>query len=141
FVGEKHIDPNDLGWMSGTRATLRNTGTPLNTALPAALVAALAGTAEAPASETTPAPNNDSSAPSTAAPAETTAADSSIATSTPAIPSDPTLYVGGFASSHTGGVNFLLGDGSVRFVSELINFQVLQQLANRSDGKLMPATF
>ncbi len=23
FVGEKHCDPNDLGWMSGTRATLR----------------------------------------------------------------------------------------------------------------------
>jgi prepilin-type N-terminal cleavage/methylation domain-containing protein len=26
FVGEKLIDPGDLGWMSGTRATLRNTG-------------------------------------------------------------------------------------------------------------------
>jgi prepilin-type N-terminal cleavage/methylation domain-containing protein len=26
FVGEKRIDPGDLGWMSGTRATLRNTG-------------------------------------------------------------------------------------------------------------------
>ena len=26
FVGEKGIEPNDLGWMSGTRATLRNTG-------------------------------------------------------------------------------------------------------------------
>ncbi len=26
FVGEKHADPDDLGWMSGTRATLRNTG-------------------------------------------------------------------------------------------------------------------
>lgn len=30
FVGEKLNDPADLGWMSGTRATLRNTGTPLN---------------------------------------------------------------------------------------------------------------
>jgi prepilin-type N-terminal cleavage/methylation domain-containing protein len=26
FVGEKRIEPGDLGWMSGTRATLRNTG-------------------------------------------------------------------------------------------------------------------
>lgn len=30
FVGEKRIDAADLGWMSGTRATLRNTGLPLN---------------------------------------------------------------------------------------------------------------
>ena len=28
YVGEKLTDENDLGWMSGTRATLRNTGTP-----------------------------------------------------------------------------------------------------------------
>ena len=26
FTGEKRIEPGDLGWMSGTRATLRNTG-------------------------------------------------------------------------------------------------------------------
>lgn len=26
FVGEKLVDPHDLGWLSGTRATLRNTG-------------------------------------------------------------------------------------------------------------------
>ena len=31
FIGEKHPDQqSDLGWMSGTRWTLRNTGTPLN---------------------------------------------------------------------------------------------------------------
>jgi prepilin-type N-terminal cleavage/methylation domain-containing protein/prepilin-type processing-associated H-X9-DG protein len=30
FLGEKRIDSDDLGWMSGTRATLRNTGTPIN---------------------------------------------------------------------------------------------------------------
>ncbi len=30
FVAEKRLDIADLGWMSGTRATLRNTGTPLN---------------------------------------------------------------------------------------------------------------
>ncbi len=28
YVGEKRIDETDLGWMSGTRATLRNTGSP-----------------------------------------------------------------------------------------------------------------
>ncbi|MBX9788732.1 MAG: DUF1559 domain-containing protein [Pirellulales bacterium] len=30
FVGEKRNEPNDLGWLSGTRATLRNTGTMIN---------------------------------------------------------------------------------------------------------------
>ncbi len=30
FVGEKTIHENSLGWMSGTRATLRNTGSPIN---------------------------------------------------------------------------------------------------------------
>ena len=30
YVGEKLSDSHDLGWMSGTRATLRNTGTPPN---------------------------------------------------------------------------------------------------------------
>ncbi len=33
FLGEKIIHPADLGWMSGTRATLRNTGEPIGTAL------------------------------------------------------------------------------------------------------------
>ena len=35
FVGEKLADVDDLGWMSGTRATLRNTGTPPNEPPPA----------------------------------------------------------------------------------------------------------
>jgi prepilin-type N-terminal cleavage/methylation domain-containing protein len=30
LVGEKPVHPGDLGWLSGTRATLRNTGSPLN---------------------------------------------------------------------------------------------------------------
>ena len=30
FIGEKLPDDNDLGWMAGTRATLRNTGTDIN---------------------------------------------------------------------------------------------------------------
>ncbi|MCA9264945.1 MAG: DUF1559 domain-containing protein, partial [Planctomycetales bacterium] len=30
LLGEKDLPDNDLGWMSGTRAIMRNTGTPLN---------------------------------------------------------------------------------------------------------------
>lgn len=32
FLGEKLIEPGDLGWYSGTRSILRNTGEPMNTA-------------------------------------------------------------------------------------------------------------
>ena len=47
------------------------------------------------------------------------------------------FYVGGFSSFHPGGANFALGDGSVRFLSETIEPELYQQLANRADGKLM----
>ena len=30
YLGEKQTGADDLGWMSGTRATLRNTGTPID---------------------------------------------------------------------------------------------------------------
>jgi prepilin-type N-terminal cleavage/methylation domain-containing protein/prepilin-type processing-associated H-X9-DG protein len=37
-------------------------------------------------------------------------------------------------SNHTGGVNVMLGDGSVRFVRDSITLQTLAQLATRDDG-------
>lgn len=40
-------------------------------------------------------------------------------------------------SFHTGGVFALLGDGSVRFVSENIDFQSLKKLAARNDGQVV----
>jgi prepilin-type N-terminal cleavage/methylation domain-containing protein/prepilin-type processing-associated H-X9-DG protein len=97
YVGEKLSDDRDLGWMSGTRASLRNAGTNINTEenasrkLPAEAAAKRAGD----------------------------------------------LYVGGFDSAHAGGANFLFGDGAVRFVSSSIDLGILQQLANRADGKLL----
>jgi prepilin-type N-terminal cleavage/methylation domain-containing protein len=95
FVGEKIPDAqNDLGWMSGTRWTLRNTGVPLN-------------------------------------------ASRNAQRGRPAQPPAPPVIVGGFDSEHPGGVNFAIGDGSVRFVSESIPAETLQQLAHRADGKLL----
>ena len=44
---------------------------------------------------------------------------------------------GAFDSSHVGGVQFLLGDGSVRFVSENIDLELLKNLGNRHDGNLV----
>ncbi|MCX7406583.1 MAG: DUF1559 domain-containing protein [Planctomycetales bacterium] len=40
----------------------------------------------------------------------------------------------GFKSRHTGGAHFLLGDGSVRFLSENIDYVTYQRLGSRNDG-------
>ncbi|NLY99800.1 MAG: DUF1559 domain-containing protein [Pirellulaceae bacterium] len=103
FLGEKFVDDNDsLGWMSGTRATLRNAGEQIN--------------------------------------ANQTRTDHGQAAEAP--PEDKgKLYVGPFGSHHPGGANFALGDGSVRFISETIEPQVFQQLADRSDGQLLISDF
>ena len=41
----------------------------------------------------------------------------------------------GFKSTHPGGANFVLGDGSVRFVSETIDYYTYNMLGNRQDGE------
>jgi prepilin-type processing-associated H-X9-DG protein len=41
----------------------------------------------------------------------------------------------GFKSKHSGGVNFSLADGSVRFVSETIDHRTYQLLGCRHDGQ------
>jgi len=143
FLGEKLIEPDDLGWMSGTRATLRNTGTALNTGLPSTSfwiepksdsgensdeAAAVGGVEGSP--QQTPATKPPEQPAAVAQPKPADAAPAG----------DPTLVVGGFVSHHAGGVNFAFGDGSVRFVPDTISMSVLQQLAHRADGKLLPKT-
>ncbi|HIE98948.1 MAG: DUF1559 domain-containing protein [Fuerstiella sp.] len=43
----------------------------------------------------------------------------------------------GLYSPHTGGVQIILGDGSVRFLSENINMETLRRLATRDDGGVL----
>ena len=93
YVGEKITEPTDLSWMSGTRATLRNAGSPpqwgpLDPKLP------------------DPAAKND-------------------------------LWMGGFSSEHYQVCNYLFGDGRTGSLSNMLDLKVLQQLANRADGKLL----
>jgi prepilin-type N-terminal cleavage/methylation domain-containing protein/prepilin-type processing-associated H-X9-DG protein len=45
----------------------------------------------------------------------------------------------GFKSRHTGGANFLFGDGSVHFLSEQIDYTTYQYLGDRMDGQSLPA--
>ena len=47
------------------------------------------------------------------------------------------LHVGGFMSWHTDGVNFCMADGSVHFLSQRMDKQLLLNLANRQDGNLI----
>ena len=90
YAGEKIAGAQDLGWMSGTRATLRNAGSPPGNGLQNA--------AKAAASD---------------------------------------LWVGGFESYHLDVSNYLFGDGRSDSLSNSIDITVLQQLANRADGKLL----
>ena len=107
YVGEKLSGESDLGWMSGTRATLRNAGTAINmTGEDSIGVVAWQSPTSAPGEPSKPA----------------AAAD---------------LFVGGFGSGHPSVCNFLFGDGAVHSIQKDIALSVLQQLANRADGKLL----
>lgn len=154
FIGEKHVLLGDLGWMSGTRATLRNTGTSLNAEIPrgdpwgsrrqypssppgeeqefldGAMMGAMGmgGLEEMPGGEAAEPTEQEASAgePLDAEPQDAAG--------------DPTrnpVYVGGFSSVHPGGANFALGDGSVRYLSETMDRKVYQQLGHRADGQLL----
>jgi prepilin-type processing-associated H-X9-DG protein len=45
-------------------------------------------------------------------------------------------YGTGFSSYHTGGANFVMVDGSVRFVPQSISLTLLQQLSTRAGGEV-----
>ncbi len=141
FIGEKATLLGDLGWMSGTRATLRNMGSfngtgrrlPWTTAgFPPGVVgdASLAPTLSGEALEAILLPINS--------PDRWRNVDPLSVAAKP--PEDPNLAVGGFSSVHPGGGQSALGDGSVRFMPQTIDVQVRHQLANRADRSLDEAS-
>lgn len=169
LLGEKRLDGADLGWLSGTRATLRNLGRPLNSGLPALPAWSMPPidptdpSGEVQSDElATPDPNVDPTVepdPSSAnapdpqperepseksdvkpveAPKPKTPEDNKT---DPSEGVDPALIVGGFDGSHTAGVNFVFADGSVRYISDAVALTILQQLANRADGKMPPRDY
>ena len=125
FLGEKLTTAGDLGWMSGTRSTLRNTGTPLNDIL--SLAGGRPDRLVGPDAVPSAAVHDDSTQPAN----DTT----SVGAGT-----DDTL-VGGFSSYHPSGANFAFGDGSVRYISEMVSMTVYEQLGNRRDGQLLDFDF
>ena len=117
LVGEKTRFRDELSWPYGTRATLRNVGSGINNG----------GNLNARIFQ--PPQLDGPVQPGDAERAEG------------AKPVDPLLVVGGFSSSHTGGAQFLLCDGSVRFLSNNIDQSLLRNLANRSDGEMLKSDF
>ncbi len=205
FVGEKDVDPYDLGWSSGTRASLRNLGLGINRS-GAGMMGAVRPTPRIQSpppgvertytvdsgismegfmfeqsfesesygmedlDQTRDSQASDSSdeegKPSNKADSETTAQDRPAETPPKSAPEvaynqdDPTTWVpisklpgvipaapnngtgvGGFSSAHTGGSQFLRGDGSVHFLSQSIDPKVLRGLGNRSGGELPSAEY
>jgi prepilin-type N-terminal cleavage/methylation domain-containing protein/prepilin-type processing-associated H-X9-DG protein len=113
FVGEKLGGTADLGWMSGTRGTLRNTGSAINRANAGAVIGN---------------PSEDDEEDDAERPKPVNTGESS-----------QVLQVGGFGSRHPGGSNFAFGDGSVRFIRASVNPKVFRHLGNRADGELVSA--
>lgn len=101
LLGEKSFPRQtvDLGWMSGTAATLRNTGVAINQGWDVVNFFSRTQTE-------------------------------------PPVPPSP-VATGGFSSLHSGGANFALADGSVRFVSESIDMTIFSHLGNRHDMQLL----
>lgn len=99
LISEKRGSGDQLGWVSGTRDTLRNTSS---------INMAGLGLSEKERRERENAP---------------------VAVGS--------LEVGGLGSYHTGGINAVFVDGSVRFVSQNIDPEILKNLGNREDRVLM----
>lgn len=114
FIGEKMTGANERGWMAGTSATLRNTGTPPNATSGLAVVAN-------PAVPQVWPPENEEERVKTAAMNR---------------PANPVPF-GGFGSQHPGGSQFAFGDGHVQFLTQTIDSVVYESLGNKSDGKLV----
>ncbi len=112
FVGEQDGQlASPLGWMSGTRATLCNGVLWMNQNQPAEV-------------------------PRYQAHAATHGSGLSIQQELSTLISDKG-FVGGFGGNHGSGHNVVLGDGSVRFLSNTIPASTLRNLTHRSDGEML----
>jgi prepilin-type N-terminal cleavage/methylation domain-containing protein len=149
-IGEKGVDELDLGWSSGTRASLRNLGASITGGHWTSISSVPPGIVPADA-QGKPLDNDGDGV------ADTTMdfVDTGPTSYWTCAPGDPALWVtiselpevtagvanngtgvGGFSSAHTGGAQFVLADGSVRFLSQNMNPLTLSRMGARADGVL-----
>ena len=123
--GEFNRADDDLGWASGTRATLRNCGRAINT------------TPYGEAFYGLPPDSIDAPGQLESLPRGNRAHRNAFAAEQQQLPEEKrNLLVGGFGSHHTGGTQFAFCDGSVQFIGENINPAVYSNLGHRADHEL-----
>ncbi|HEV3003521.1 MAG TPA: DUF1559 domain-containing protein [Pirellulales bacterium] len=163
FLGEKtsnFLNPSlgprmpggDLGWLSGTRATLRNTGTPINATsrpggpLQSMVAVGVIDVGPMPPPVQRPAARQPGTPPGNRpiwqgppGLADDLGAMDNAEYQPSVVPAgvQPALVVGGFESSHPLGAQFAFGDGSVRFLPEAIDMAVYRRMGHRADGELI----
>jgi prepilin-type N-terminal cleavage/methylation domain-containing protein len=147
LLGEKLTDEtaaHDLGWLSGTRATLRNTGSAISDS-PISVLWERIEEDEPEQDE----PDEDQ-------PEEDISEEegyggygmgyggygygssgSDIYVAGEPIDPEDRMAVGGFGSHHAGVAQFALGDGSVRSFSSDVDPVYLQRMAHREDGEIV----
>lgn len=123
-VGE-HKSVADLGWASGTSATLRNTGHQPNSSSSFPPVFKVDGETNAAIPDNDP---NDGDA------------GAANKNETPEQARQRLVrYCGGYSSFHPGGANMCFADGSVRFIKNSLSPTTFARLGNRADGELVSA--
>ncbi len=126
-IGEIKRAMDDLGWASGTRATLRNCGHRINDTP--------GGMAYYMSNATDSLPDS----PSQQRQADTTRT-SFLSKQRLLPPEKQNQLVGGFGSHHRGGMHAAMADGSVTFIGENIAPTAYEHLGNRADHEL-PGNF
>ncbi|HUY33935.1 MAG TPA: DUF1559 domain-containing protein [Pirellulales bacterium] len=160
FFGEKTFSLSnfqrttggDLGWLSGTRAMLRNTGTPINaTSRPGGPLANMVSVGLIDLGPPPPDTGQQPPDPQDAPPVDRPVWGGPAGMRDPFNEFDrseyqpsnvpagvrPALVVGGFGSNHPLGAQFAFGDGSVRLLAEAIDAAVYRRMGNRADGELL----
>ena len=136
----------ELGWLSGSRSTLRNTGTPINeTTAAGGLLASMASTGLVRQEQAVPLEDFPDRSPLPGSTAqmpwmytEEIQFSETAEYQPTGVAGNPALVVGGFESQHMGrGAQFAFADGSVRFLVDTIDFSVYQRLGHRADGQLI----
>lgn len=120
FVGEKSYYENNLGWISGTSSSMATTGFAIN------LIHDDDRSARNKSFMNFLYPKDGSPEPS-----------QKVQAIRDQITFPQSQVMPGFSSEHRGGSQFLVGDGSVRFISENVETALYSNLGNREDGELM----